>query len=411
MGKRNRYPGVTRLKKGLYEVRIQLKKHPRTGRSMEARRHVMAANAEEAWRLRMQLREELLRGDGDLRAERPTLGAYASEWLLRRAVHLAESTADRYADALELHLIPNLGDIYLDCINRRDVELFVARQAGRYAPETVNGHLRILKTIMADAADELSIPNPCTRVKAIPTAQVDEDDPNALTEEELQDLLAAFEKHQPQYYPLVLTIALTGLRWGEASALKWGDLDRDAGVIRVRRAHYRGHVKPTKTGRPRLVPLPCQLLEVLDEWRTRMLREQQPGLDAGWLFPGNTGELRTSNVMTKPMRDCLKKAGIDKRVTVQGLRRSAEDVLRRLGVSGALAEALMGHNARMRSRYSTVDHREVASLGPRLVRVLGLEETGRLKGRLNAPEKENASLAGNANEAFSKAKIRAGDGI
>ncbi len=334
---------------------------------MEARRHVMAANAEEAWKKRVQLREELLRGDGDLRAERPTLGVYASEWLLRRAVHLAPSTADRYADALELHIIPGLGDIYLDCITRRDVELFVASKASRYAPETVNGHLRILKTIMADAADELAIPNPCVRVRAIPTARMDEDDPNALTEEELQDLLAAFEQHQPQYYPLVLTIALTGLRWGEASALKWVDLDREGGVIRVRRAHYRGHVKPTKTGRPRLVPLPDQLLQVLDGWRKQMIRDQQPGLEKGWIFPGNTGELRTSNVMTKPMRDCLDKAEISKRVTVQGLRRSAEDMLRRLGVSGALAEALMGHNARMRSRYSTVDHREVARLGPRLV--------------------------------------------
>ncbi len=121
-----------------------------------------------------------------------------------------------------------------------------------------------------------------------------------------------------------------------------------------------------------------------------MLRDQRPGLDAGWLFPGSTGELRTSNVMTKPMHDCLKKAKIGKRVTVQGLRRSAEDVLRRLGVSGPLAEALMGHNARMRSRYSTVDHREVANLGPRLVQVLGLEDAGRLNRRLKGSENENA---------------------
>ena len=57
-------------------------------------------------------------------------------------------------------------------------------------------------------------------------------------------------------------------------------------------------------------------------------------------------------------------------------RRYAAPWLRRLGVSGPLAEALMGHIARMRSRYSTVDQREVANLGPRLVRVLGLEDAG-----------------------------------
>jgi len=284
------------------------------------------------------------------------------------------------------------------------VELFVARQAERYAPETVNGHLRLLKTIMADAADELGIPNPCARVRALPTATVDEDDPNALLEEELGALLAAFEEHQPGYYPLVLTIVLTGLRWGEASALKVTDLDREAGVIRVRRSHYRGHVKVTKTGRPRLVPLPDPLLRVLDGAWEELLRQQHPGIEHGWLFPGKTGNLRTSNVMTKPMKDCLARAGINKRVTVQGLRRSAEDVLRRLGVSGALAEALMGHNSRMRSRYSTVDHHEVAVLGPRLVQALGLEDSGRLNGRLSPPENENARRLTGRN-------LGAGDGI
>ena len=51
----------------------------------------------------------------------------------------------------------------------------------------------------------------------------------------------------------------------------------------------------------------------------------------------------TASTMTKPMRACVKKAKLRKRVNVQGLRRSAEDILRRLGVAGAVAEAVMGH--------------------------------------------------------------------
>lgn len=168
---------------------------------------------------------------------------------------------------------------------------------------------------------------------------------------------------------------MTGLRWGEATALKWVDLDREAGVIRVQRAHWHGHVKTTKTGKPRKVPLPPQLLEVLDEWRATMIKDQHPGLEAGWCFPADQGGLRFTSTMTRPMRKCLKKAKVTKKVNVQGLRRSAEDILRRLNVAGPLAEALMGHSTRMRSHYSTVADHEVASVGLKVVHILGLSGT------------------------------------
>jgi hypothetical protein len=99
--------------------------------------------------------------------------------------------------------------------------------------------------------------------------------------------------------------------------------------------------------------------------------------------------------MTKPMRSCLKHAKIDKRVNVQGLRRSAEDTLRRLGVAGAVAEAVMGHGKRMRQHYSTVGATEIACLGPRMIAALGLsaEFVGDRVGDQGV-EKENAQSPG-----------------
>ena len=162
--------------------------------------------------------------------------------------------------------------------------------------------------------------------------------------------------------------------------MRWEDLDRRAGVIRVRRAHWHGRIKTTKTGKPRIVPLPPQLLEVLDQWRTLLLKKQHPGLAAGWCFPSRNGKPRFNSTMTKPMRTCLKKAKITKKVNVQGLRRSAEDILRRLNVAGPVAEALMGHGTWMRSHYSTVADHEVASVGRKVVGVLGL--SGKVVGEI-----------------------------
>jgi integrase len=94
-----------------------------------------------------------------------------------------------------------------------------------------------------------------------------------------------------------------------------------------------------------------------------------------------------NGAMVKPMREALDKAEISKRVTPQGLRRSFEDALRRLGVAGPVAEAVMGHNARMRSAYSTVAVGEVARLGTKIGRALktGTRAGTRRRKRRNGP--------------------------
>ena len=72
----------------------------------------------------------------------------------------------------------------------------------------------------------------------------------------------------------------------------------------------------------------------------------------------------------------------------------------------------MGHNKRMRSRYSTVSDQEVATVGLRIVEAIGLSEAN-VGDRVGdqASEKENASLALQANEASSLTFPRAGDEI
>ena len=58
---------------------------------------------------------------------------------------------------------------------------------------------------------------------------------NALTREELGMLLRTCQEHFPASYPLVSLLARTGLRFGEALALQWDDLDFHGRGIEVRR--------------------------------------------------------------------------------------------------------------------------------------------------------------------------------
>ena len=312
---KTRYPGITKLDTGRFRVRVQLQTD---GARKEVDRIVCCPSVHQAAAEQRRLREDLAKDrPEDRRPRRQTLRAFAKWWLASRVLRLADSTADRYAATLDQHILPHLGDLDIDAIRREDIELWVAGRvkAGKHLASTINGWLRVLKTLMADVAAEHQLPDPTARVQPLPESPRPEDDPNALTEEELRRLLAAFRERWPQHYPLMLTMAITGLRWGEVTALKWEDLDREAGIIRVQRAHWKGKVKTTKTKRPRMVAMPKELLAVLDQWRATLVRKQHPGLQAGWCFPSRTGGPRFSGTITKPMRRCLEKAKITKRVT------------------------------------------------------------------------------------------------
>ncbi|MDP9286135.1 MAG: site-specific integrase [Actinomycetota bacterium] len=67
-----------------------------------------------------------------------------------------------------------------------------------------------------------------------------------------------------------LTAAMTGLRRGELIALRWMDLDTDAGVIRVRRSYRRGEFGTPKSRRSsRAVPLAERVRTELEQHRTQ----------------------------------------------------------------------------------------------------------------------------------------------
>ncbi|MEZ4251954.1 MAG: hypothetical protein R3B99_27390, partial [Polyangiales bacterium] len=91
-------------------------------------------------------------------------------------------------------------------------------------------------------------------------------------------------------YVVALTQALTGLRWGEVSALRWEALDVDARVLHVRRKVVRGEELPTtKTNRARLVGVPLALLDELLAYRAWAEAEALPGRECGLMFFSNVG--------------------------------------------------------------------------------------------------------------------------
>lgn len=139
------------------------------------------------------------------------------------------------------------------------------RDAGTAGTATVNGWLRVLKTMLADATVAYDLPrDPSARVAALSETGGEgysEEEPNSLTAPQLALFLDTAQRVVARrWYPLFATLGFTAMRVGEATALKWTDIDDTAGVLRMRRSHWRGRVGTPKTGkRLRVIPVPREL--------------------------------------------------------------------------------------------------------------------------------------------------------
>ena len=136
---------------------------------------------------------------------------------------------------------------------------------------TVHQTYRTLNTALATAMQwGLLLRNPCEYVKPPHGSRRS----SAIWDEEQTHIFLAEARRSSRYYRLYLTIVLTGMRPGEALALRWSDVDLTLGVVVVSQKFYRLGGRQiwgeTKTHKENTVTIPPALVEEL----TRLRREQ-----------------------------------------------------------------------------------------------------------------------------------------
>ena len=143
-----------------------------------------------------------------------TLTDYAKRWLKYCAtVGCRKSVLDRYTYALELHILPVLGDLYVDAASVTDLmnwQMATKRKrkrrkgqdVGSYDPETINGWLRVLRQLFRRATlERQAIGDPTAGVAPL---NVPDKQKSALTMDELGRFLVALRKRYPQHYVMVV---------------------------------------------------------------------------------------------------------------------------------------------------------------------------------------------------------------
>jgi integrase len=206
--------------------------------------------------------------------------------------------------------------------------------------------------------------DPTLGVKALPEEPQQH---TILTMEELSRFLSETKKLYPQHFGMVTVLATTGLRFGEASALCWDDIDEKKQLIYVRHRQVRGKTAPPKSRKYRSVAAPLSVFELLSAHRQEMLRHQVAGLEKSIVFPSLTGGYRQPSVLNKPFVEIAKAAEIERRVTAHTLRRTYNNCMRQVGVDKMILRAMTGHSSEgMTEHYSEVtaeEKRKAVELG------------------------------------------------
>jgi integrase len=233
---------------------------------------------------------------------------YAATWINERP-GLRPKTVQLYRYLLRCHLAPGFTAQSVGGIAEADVRRWRADLlAAGTSPVTVAKAYRLLKSIMATAADDgLIRRNPC-RVKGAGSEKSAERP--VLT---VAQVYALADAAGSRYRALVLLACLCGLRWGELAALRRRDIDIDAGTVRVSRQLAEVNGQPLAFGPPktdagkRTVVIPSL---ILPDIRDHLSSQVKPEPDA-LVFTSPTGTLlRHSNFRRRVWLPALAATGL-----------------------------------------------------------------------------------------------------
>ena len=273
------------------------------------------------------------------------------EWLAYWRGHIAgpklkASTLAGYDSKLERYIVPKLGEKRLSRLTSDDVRELHEWMADKgLAPATIRQAHAILSAALKVAEDEGKIVrNPCRSRAAQPPTVTPHPHP-ILSAADAAKVLAAV-KDIPQLRARVAVAILTGLRQGEALALKWDDVhEGDARpTLRVRQSMARKRGGGLVVGTPksrrsaREVPLDGLVTDALSKWR-----EVSGG--AGYVFASPAG----AGILRDPRRDsldwsmALEMAGVD-HVPLHGARGTLATILMARGVPDRVIADMLGHD-------------------------------------------------------------------
>ncbi len=353
---------ITKRGKRSFRIKVELPRDPETG---ERRQHLETIRAwpdetvsharQRAKDRVVELLGELTRGEY-VQSIDTTVEGYMRHWL-DAPVGLNPKTIERYKQLAERQIYPHLGNIALQKLAEDHLQnwhgVLLARGGvdGRpLSPQTVKHAHRLLHTALARAElGKLVLRNVASLVRPpkVPTKEV-----TSLTANQIGELLDGIRDHR--LYAAAVVALGTGLRRGELLALRWRDVDLEAGFLTVVRSlgEAGGELyfkEPKSTAGRRSLSLAPFVIDALCDYRKEQL-ELRMALGLGkmpenaLLFSTVDGEPISPNKVSRDWANLVRARKLPK-ISFHGLRHSNVSLLIDGGLDVYQVSRRIGHSS------------------------------------------------------------------
>lgn len=279
-----------------------------------------------------------------------TLAEFFADWLKTvEARGLAAKTVRDYRQ-MAAHPLNAFGHKALNKVTPWDIQQLYTAMAESHSSRTINYVHTVLKRALADAVDwGLIVSNPAAKAKA-PRGQ--RQPVEILTPDEARQLLDA--TRGTRWHTLWALMLHTGLRPGEAIAIRWQDIQWDAQTLRVMQAvsgdGSRKILGPTKTERStRPIALGSHMMALLRAWQAEQaLQREVAGTqweDHDLVFCTRTGSLLSPRNVARAFKQDLQRAGLPTTLHPHCLRHTMASHWLAAGQSIKVVSERLGHTS------------------------------------------------------------------
>lgn len=264
-----------------------------------------------------------------------TFSKWVEIWLGTKS-NITAKTRCGYNSNLRQHLLPSFGNIPIKHLTTHRIKEWVAKKVSEDIGSAVlRSSYKLLKQILNDAVfDGRLLKNPAIGIELPKRIQKQR---SVLTVKQLFNL----SQECKDYDGFVLLAGLTGMRWGEITALIVKDINPLHQSINVNKAFSTDEsgkvvITTTKTNQNRVVPIPTKLNPLILE----LIKDRKP---EDLLFTGRKGGILNYGwFMRHIFQPATKKAGVTG-IGFHNLRHTCASLLIANGTPITTVSGILGH--------------------------------------------------------------------